>query len=66
MTDKRITELEAQVEQLALNCRALLELCLKKKVFSREEFRNLTQEIDAVDGQMDGKVTRLKAPKRGD
>jgi hypothetical protein len=66
VADKHIEELEARVEQLAIQCRALLELCVGKKVFTRAEYKQLAQEIDAVDGQVDGRVTRLKTPKRGD
>ena len=65
--DKRVAELEAQVEQLSIQCRALLELCVRKKVFTREEFKTLVHEIDSVDGSMDGRTTRVGRPqKRGD
>ncbi len=64
---KRIEDLELQVEHLSMQVRALQELCVRKKLFTREEFKTLVHEIDSVDGSMDGRTTRVGRPqKRGD
>ena len=61
---KRIDELEAQVEELSVLCRALQEALIKKKVLTRTEIKALRDEIDFSDGAMDGRATRmLKLPK---
>jgi hypothetical protein len=61
---KRIDDLERDLGELAVQCRALQELCLRKKTFTREELKALVHEIDMSDGAMDSKVKKLpKAPK---
>ncbi|MBI2933326.1 MAG: hypothetical protein HYY16_16905 [Planctomycetes bacterium] len=63
---KRVEELEAEVDRLALMCRALQELSVKKRLFTRKEIQEMIQEIDAVDGHMDGRETRIVPPPRED
>lgn len=48
---------------LELEHRALLELCLRKKLFTRAEYKAMCDEIDAVDGVMDKKVPKIQRGK---
>ncbi len=64
--NRKVEDLEVIIDELALKLRALEELCLKKRMFTRAELRALAHEIDAVDGQMDGRVKRFHTPRRGD
>ena len=63
---KRIDDLEAQVEELSVLCRALQEALIKKKVLTRQEIKALRDEIDLSDGAMDGRATRLLKLPRGE
>lgn len=64
---RRLDELQRQLEQVALQCRALQELCIRKKLITRAEVSMLMNEIDAVDGNVDGANTRVaRVPRRGE
>jgi hypothetical protein len=61
---KKIDDLQAQVDEVSVLCRALMEALVKKKVLTRQEIKALRDEIDGADGAMDGRSTRLlKLPK---
>ncbi len=55
--------IEEDLSRLELEHRALVELCLRKKLFTRAEFKAMKDEIDAVDGDMDRKVPKIPRGK---
>lgn len=63
---KQVVELQQQVEDLSVLCRALQECLIRKKVLTRQEIKALRDEIDASDGAMDGKVTKVMNRPKGE
>lgn len=61
--DERVKALEEDLARLELEHRALLELCLKKNLFTRAELAALRQQIDSVDGSADGRDAKVPRPK---
>jgi hypothetical protein len=64
--NRKVEDLEVIVDELMLRLRALEELCIRKKVLTRAELRHMAQEIDSVDGAVDGRVKRFVPPRRGE
>jgi len=56
--EKTIDSLVFQNQQLALLFRSLYESCLKKELFSKEEFRKIFDQIDLSDGTKDGRISK--------
>jgi hypothetical protein len=63
---KKVEDLQAQIDELSVLCRALQECLIRKKVLTRTEIKALKDEIDSADGQMDNKVTRLLIKPKGE
>lgn len=61
--ENRVKALEEDLARLELEHRALLELCLKKKLFTRAELAALREQIDAADGTSDGRNAKVPRPK---
>ncbi len=66
-TAKRIDDLEGEVAELALLCRALLTVLHESDVIDAQQFSDVMRRIDAEDGVIDGKITpddeRPRAPQ---
>ena len=61
--ENRVKALEEDLARLELEHRALLELCLKKQLFTRAELAALREQIDAADGTADGRDAKVPRPK---
>jgi hypothetical protein len=57
---KQMLELDEDVGRMALLLRALVEACLRKGVFTREELAALIARVDLLDGAADGRLARGK------
>ncbi|MDA7977463.1 MAG: hypothetical protein MPJ50_01680 [Pirellulales bacterium] len=55
-TAERVDALEEELARAVLVIHTLLEVCVRKGVFSKEEFRSVVDEMDFLDGIMDGKL----------
>lgn len=55
-TAERVDALEEELARAVLVIHTLLEVCIRKQVFSTEEFRQIVDEMDFLDGIMDGKL----------
>ncbi len=55
-TAERVDALEEELARAVLVIHTLLEVCVRKEVFSKEEFRQVVDEMDFLDGIMDGKL----------
>ena len=55
-------DLEERLEKLTLVCRALWSLVQEKTGLTEEDLNQRVRELDAMDGQADGKLN-AKAPK---
>lgn len=55
---QRVHELEEQLERLTLACAAMWELVQAKTGLTEEQLVDRITEMDARDGQIDGKLTR--------
>lgn len=55
--DSRIEQLEDRVGELALLCRSLLTVLRENGAVTPERFQQVMVEIDAEDGEVDGKST---------
>lgn len=62
--EERIEELERDVGQAGLVIEALLELLEEKNGLDRETILNRVNEIDARDGQQDGKLSPPPPPPK--
>lgn len=56
-TTRRLDDLEIERGELALYCRAAVQLMIEKKLITTEDFVNKMHEIDASDGKVDGAYT---------
>lgn len=61
-SQERIEQLEQEVGELALLCRALLTILRENGTIRPEAFEEVLRKIDLEDGVLDGKVTRKKDP----
>lgn len=55
-TPERVEALEEELARAVLVIHTLLEVCTRKGVFSKEEFQQVVDEMDFLDGVMDGKL----------
>ena len=60
--DQRIEQLEEQVGELALLCRALLTVLRETSAVDPEHLHRVMERIDAEDGVVDGKITPQTPP----
>jgi len=54
--ERRLAELEDDLERLSLLSCALLQIGLEKGAFSRDELQARLDQLDASDGRTDGKL----------
>ena len=52
-----IIGLEKKIEQMALLFRTLYDLGIEKGLFTKDEFKDMSDKIDLEDGIKDGKLT---------
>jgi len=52
----RVDELEDELARATLFIQTLIEACLKRGVFSREELQQVAREVDLLDGVADGRL----------
>jgi rRNA maturation endonuclease Nob1 len=57
--DLAVHKVEGELDAMKLLCAAMLELMIEKEVFSIPELKAKSLEIDARDGVVDGKITRV-------
>lgn len=55
---QRVSELEEQVERLTLACASMWELIQQKTGLTEDQLVDRITEVDARDGQVDGRLTR--------
>lgn len=63
---KRVEELQKQLDEMAILVQALREVVIRGKLVTRQELHRLIDEIDSMDGVIDGKVARVPRPPRGE
>jgi hypothetical protein len=56
VTRRHVQDLERDLGRVALVARSLAELCIRKGVFSAEEFEAQFRESDLADGVSDGRL----------
>jgi len=56
-TDVRLKEIDDEIGELALFCRTAITLMIEKGLITREEFPARMKQVDASDGNVDGKYT---------
>lgn len=57
---KQVDELEEDLGRIALLCRALAEVCIKKGVLTHNELAAMIGEVDLADGVQDGRLDPKK------
>lgn len=55
-TAERVEALEEELARAVLVIHTLLEVCVRKGVFSKADFQQVVDEIDFLDGMIDGKL----------
>ncbi len=63
----RLEEFEDDLGRMALLCRALAEVCIRKGVLTHNDLAAMIGEMDMADGVQDGKLDPKKIrPSRGE
>ncbi len=57
---KRTEMLEEENDSLHLLTQTLIQILIKKNVINLDEFDELLMEIDDQDGELDGKITKVR------
>jgi len=58
----RVEELEQDLGEAVLLVRTLTDLCLEKGILGSEELMAKAEQLDALDGEIDGRMGKPKDP----
>lgn len=58
----RVDELEQDLGEAVLLVRTLTDLCLEKGILGSEELMAKAEALDALDGEIDGRMSKPKDP----